>query len=263
MRLRNLARFGLVLVVAVATAGVTLAFAQTSTTQTAPSAAATDTVKPAPLAEGVYQVQVAPEPTAGQGAVIVAVQLPPATKLPAMVRIPVPVGAVPTWAGEILGGDATLDPARPYRTVQGTGGQVLEMTLEETRSAQAEFLVGAQSGTDGSITMNVNWVQASASERTEFSVRLPAGSSQGQITPTPEGAPVTNAIGETLYTLPTLTMQLGQIQPIVVKFVAGGQQGQPTGAQSTGATVLWLLGAAFVVVVAILLFSLMTRRKQA
>lgn len=106
------------------------AFAQTSTTATAPSASATGTVKPAPLATGIYQVQVAPEVTAGQAALIVAVQLPPNTKLPAMVRIPVPQRAVPTWAGEILGGDPTQDPQRPYRTVQGVGGQVLEMTLE-------------------------------------------------------------------------------------------------------------------------------------
>ena len=120
--------------------GAVTALAQTPTTQTAPpSAAATGTIKPAPLAEGIYQVQAAPEVSAGQAAVIVAVQLPPDVKLPAMVRIPVPQGGVPTWVGEILGGDPAADPPREYRTAEGTGGQVLEMTLESTRSAQAEF----------------------------------------------------------------------------------------------------------------------------
>jgi hypothetical protein len=259
-------RIMLVCAIALLGLGGSIAGAQTSSpTATTPhSTVATDTVKEAPLAEGVLQVQAAPDVAQGLAAIIVAVQLPPDTKLPAMVRIPVPTGASATWVGEIVGDDPTGDPERPYRTVQGTGGQVLEMTLEVTRSAQAEFTVPSVTSSGGKVTMNVNWVQATPSTSTEFSVRMPPGATQVQITPAPDGAPATNQLGEALYALPSKTMKPGETAAISVVYVAG--TGQPaTGSTSGGSNppVFWLLVAALFVVLAILGFSLMSRRSRA
>jgi hypothetical protein len=263
MRVRAYLPLVAVVAACVLAAGAVTAFAQTPTTQTPPpSAAATGTIKPAPLAEGIYQVQAAPDVTAGQAAVIVAVQLPPDVKLPAMVRIPVPQGAIPTWVGEILGGDPTADPQREYRTAQGTGGQVLEMTLEETRSAQAEFTVSS-TASGGKVTMSLNWIQSSPSEQTEFSVRTPPGSTQVQITPAPEGEPATNSLGETLYALPTKVMKAGETLVVSVSYVTGqgGQQGQ-AGTQSGSSTIFYVLVAALFLVLAVLGFSLLSRRSR-
>ncbi len=253
-----------VLALVLACSLASVALAQTGTPTVPPSTAATDAVTPAPLAEGVYQVQLAPDITPGQAAAIVAVQLPPRTQLPAMVRIPVPQGAMPTWVGEILGGDPTADPDRPYRMVQGTGGQVLEMTLEQTRSAQAEFTIPSTAA-DGTTTMKLTWIQAAPSERTEFSVRMPGGVSQVQIAPTPEGTPATNPLGETLYALPTKIMKPGETTAITVSY-AGGQgsarQGQ-AGSASSGSTVLYALVGVFFLILAVLAFALMSNRKRA
>ena len=247
-------RLGVVLVAALIATSVTGAWAQTSSP--------TAVVPPAPVTGGIFQVQVAPDATAGQGAVVVAVQLPPTAKLPAMVQIPVPTGTTVTWVGEILGGDPSADLQRAYTTVQGTGGQVLEVTLEETRSAQAEFTAPSTAGTSGKASMNVTWVQAAPSIQTEFSVRMPAGATQVQITPTPEAAPVTNAVGEMLYPLPTKVMKLGDTTVVSVSFAVGqaGQQGQTSGTASS--PVFWILVAALFLVLALLGFSLMSRRSR-
>ncbi len=263
MRATSYLRSTFALTACILALGAMTAFAQTSSTQTAPpSTDTTGTIKEAPLAEGIYQVQAAPDVSGGQAAVIVAVQLPPDVKLPAMVRIPVPQGAIPTWVGEILGGDPTADPQRPYRTAQGTGGQVLEMTLEETRNAQAEFTVASTSA-NGKVSMQLTWIQASPSTRTEFSVRVPSGSAGVQISPTPEGSPATSPTGESLYGLPTLQMKPGQTSVVSVGYTVGqtGQQAQ-TGTGSGSSTVFYVLVAALLLVLAILGFSLMSRRSR-
>jgi hypothetical protein len=236
------------------------AFAQTPSTPTTASTGATSTIKAAPLAEGIYQVQAAPDANAGQAAVVVAVELPPTAKLPAMVRIPVPQGGTPTWVGEILGGDPTADLQRPYRMAEGTGGQVLEVTIEQTRTVQAEFAVPSTSS-GGQSAMTLTWIQASPSTETQFSVRTPAGSSQVQITPTPEGTPATNGLGESLYALPTKIMKPGETSVVTVSYVSG--QSGPTGQTQPGtSTAFYVIVVAFVLVLAVLGFLLISRRSK-
>lgn len=92
---------------------------------------------------------------------------------------------------------------------------------------------------------------------------MPSGVSQVQITPTPEGSPVANALGETLYALPTQTMKPGSTSVIVVGYTPGqaAQQGQ-TGAQSSGTSVLWILVGLLVVVLAIIGFVAASKRSR-
>ncbi len=186
----------------------------------------------------------------------------PTPSCPATILIPVPQGATTNWVGEILGGDPTKDPERTYTTVQGTGGQALQVTLEQTRSAQAEFTI-ASTSSGGNVTANLTWIQSAPSTRTEFSVRMPAGVSAVQITPTPEGVPVTNELGESLYGLPTKVMKPGDTTVVAVTYSTGqaGQQGQG-GAASSGSTILWVLIAALLLVLAILGFSFLSKRSQ-
>ena len=67
-------------------------------------------------------------------------RVPETTKLPTTVRVPVPEGATVQWAGEVLGGDLSADPARTYKMIKSpVGGQYAEFTLgADAQSAQVD-----------------------------------------------------------------------------------------------------------------------------
>jgi hypothetical protein len=234
-------------------------------TSSAPATGSVDvsgTVKPAPVATGIDQVQLAPESVPGQTVVIVAVVLKQGTKLPAMVQLPVPAGAEATWAGEIIGTDVASDVQRPYRITQGTGGQILEMTVEETVVAQAEFLVSnlSQSGADTSLELN--WVQSAPADEAQFSVVLPAGVGDVKITPKPVGQPQFNGAQQALYTLPSAKLKPGESTKIAIAYTKGADVPDTGGSNSSRTTIISILLGGFAIAVAALFFMLRSKRES-
>jgi hypothetical protein len=201
----------------------------------------------APEAGGVLDLQTWVE--SGQLVIVTAIAVPESTKLPATVRIPVPDGAAVQWAGEILGGDLSADPARPYKIVKSpAGGQYAEFTLEQTRSAQ----VDSQSSTvtvDGAKTSAAfEWVQSNASGV--------------KITPEPSGAPDTNSNGERLYSGGQMTLTPGQTQNVAFSY-STVVAGPSTASTDPVRSLVIVLIIALVAAVAALAVAVARQRKGA
>jgi len=158
-------------------------------------------------AGGPVDVQIWPQD--GQTIVISSVELPSGTRLPAVVRIPVVPGSTVEWAGEIVGTDASGDIVAPYKLVDGVGGQYAEFTLTKSLHGQIDSVASTLTVSGTIVSTDVDWVQSVSATQTTFSVRVPSGVSEVQVTPVPDGKPVTNELGEALYLLPSATLAAG------------------------------------------------------
>lgn len=184
----------------------------------APTASAVASVV-APVAQGPIDAQVWLTQDAQDTAVILDVQLDPAVKLPARVRIPVPAGAVVEWAGEIVGQDASSDQQRDFTLHNGAGGGAYaEFTMSVSHRGQIETSGIPITAHGAVVSTEVDFVQSVPASSTIFTVRLPAKISQVNITPTPTGPPDTNSAGESLYLLPAQTLATGASSPIKVSY---------------------------------------------
>jgi hypothetical protein len=189
------------------------AWGATPKSAASPSKAATSS---APLVVGSFDSQF--WPGQGQQAVaIVDVVVDSKAKLPAKVRIPVPVGAVVEWAGEILGGNGDADIQRTFELKTGAGGaRYAEFTLSKSHRGQIDTSGIPMTAQGTVVTSKFEFVQSAPSTSTGFSVRVPAGVSDVRIVPTPTGPPQVNSAGESLYTLPEQNLALGAATEVSV-----------------------------------------------
>jgi len=182
-------------------------------------ALATPAVAAGAVAE--YQVQYSPVGTTGNSQMIVNVILSDDTPLPAVVEVPIPAGAQVLWAGEILGGDPALDPARETSVTPVTGGQLVTFTLSEVRIAQVEADL-ARASIDGSrVSATMAWTNTAEPAPVLASIRLPADAGDVTIQPRPIGEPQFNDVGESLYTLPVRQMANGDVYEATVTYRTG------------------------------------------
>jgi hypothetical protein len=216
----------------------------------------------APQAGGPLDLQTWVE--SGQLIIVTAITIPEATKLPATVRVPVPDGANVQWAGEVLGGDLSADPARTYKMIKSpVGGQYAEFTLEQTRSAQVDADMKGVT-IDGAVTSaSFDWVQSVSSPSTSFSVRVPANASDVKFSPAPAGAPDTNASGERLYSGEAITLDPGETQPVSLSYSTGTSSAAPVQASGGLDSLVLVLVGALVVAVIVLVVVLARQRQGA
>lgn len=203
------------------------------------------------------QVWAGAEP--GQVLVIVSTTVPPDVKLPAVVRLPLVKGMSVTWAGEIAPAGQADDIQREPVTKEGTGGSYVEFRAEKYRDVQVE-LSGLALTSDGArFSTSVDYVQTTPAGLTGFSVRLPSGASEAQVSPTPVGQPARNESGDILYTLPSAQLKPGDKNTITFSYGLGGagQPGSTTeGGASTGSVIgVLLLGLAIAVVVLVMVLG--------
>lgn len=217
-------------------------------------------VEKAPLApEGSMDVQVWPGAEPGRNVMVVGLELPEDTVLPARVRVPIPPDCTVVWAGEILGGDPAKDPKRDYEVVNGVGGTLAEFTLEKGRRAQLEALGGPLTSEGQNVSVAARWTQSAPARTTFFAVRLPAGSKNVKIQPASTGAPQTNPQGESLYSLPPLKLKPGKSTTVTaswteVPVVSGAGEATPN-PNNPVPLLLGLLAAAVVLLVAVLFWQ--------
>lgn len=263
MSVNKTARPAMVALLAIVLAGALAgpAFAAQATTPSAPPAAPPAASGPPVTTDagGPVDVQIWPAQEAGKTAVLVAVELPPTAKLPAIVRVPLVAGTSVEWAGEILGGDPNADPERPYVLKNGVGGTFAEFTLTKSHRAQVDS-IGLPLTAKGTVSsVAVTWVQSVNSTLTAISVRIPAGVFEVKIKPAPSGAPTQNAAGESLYVLNPQTYKLGQTQDVSVSF-----NSQPASASPGIAATPVLIGLGVAIVIAVVvLFVVVARQRQA
>ncbi len=206
-----------------------------------------------------YGVQFWPEGDPAASILIVSVTLPEGTELPATVRLPLPAGAQVTWAGEIIGTNIEDDILRPHTFVDGVGGQSIELTLEQTLTAQYDANYTPLDVRGGDYSVTLDWVQTEPAEATDIAVRLPGSVADIVIDPAPVGDPQTNVTGEKLYTLSPVTLEPGQAQPVNVSYSRPELAGSGTDA---GSIVPWLLGALALAVIGLAVAIVLNNRRQ-
>ncbi len=209
-------------------------------------------------AGGPVDVQIWPQD--GQTIVISSVELPSGTRLPAVVRIPVVPGSTVEWAGEIVGTDASGDIVAPYKLVEGVGGQYAEFTLTKSLHGQIDSVASTLTLSGTIVSTDVDWVQSVSATQTTFSVRVPSGVSEVQITPVPDGKPVTNELGEALYLLPSTTLAAGEKQTVSLSYNTMPPI-QASSAPDVNAIVIALVAGLVVAVLALVV--VMRRRNTA
>jgi hypothetical protein len=216
------------------------------------SPSAMGTVPAAPAVTGAVQVQLLLGSEPDSVVAILNVTLPAGTKLPALVRIPLPEKSQIIWAGEVLGGDVNQDPSRAYRVVPGQGGDVLEMVLQQTGTAQVEAVVAKLAKAGGKVSATVPWVQSATAQSTEFSVRFPPATANHTTDPKWTGTPERNNSGETLYVLPDAKLAVGQKYPIKASYSVNADLPQPNPTGTSNLTVFLLAGALLIAIVALI-----------
>ena len=234
-----------------ATKSTTILPTATTVAAAAASAAATATI---PLAKGQLEVQLWPSATSSL--LLVSLKLPDTVKLPARVRMPLPEGAQVTWSGEIVGSDASSDVQRPYTIVTGDGGRAIEFVVQQSRDMQYEADLPFPTVAGSRVMTTLKWVQTTDALGVDSAIKTPAGATDVQIKPTPSEQPRTNTAGEVLYTLPQQHPALGAAFTMEVTFQQGvAAPTQTAGVQSSPTSpVLWVLLAALLIVVAVVVF---------
>lgn len=204
----------------------------------------------------LIDVQLWPEDTGTRSALVVVGVIPSSTPLPAAVQLPIPADAVVTWAGEIFPEAPGKDiPVRPAIMPDGRS-MIITATKSRTVQYEAQYTEYVDKG--GRRTAKLAWVQTSAADKQDFSVKMPLVSDDVRITPAPLGKPLVNREGEKLYTLPAQKLKAGE------KFVVSADY-VPQLPQTTAPKTAWdyaipvTLGLLGVAVVALLVVMLRSR----
>lgn len=244
----------LVMVAALALASIAGPLAAFAAPQPAASTASAS-VPPAP--KGQLEVQL--WPSSVSSLLVVSLKLPDTATLPARVRMPLPEGAQVTWAGEIIGTDATRDISRSFTIVDTSGGRAIEFIAEKARALQYEADLPLPTVAGGQVMATMKWVQTTDALGVNPAVKTPAGATAVQITPAPAEQPRTNSAGEALYTLPQQSPALGGGFTLQVAFKQGiaGSASTTSTAQGAGPIPLYaLVVILLVVVVAVVVWAL-------
>lgn len=131
-------------------------------------------------------------------------------ELPAEVSISVPKGAAVSWAGEVLGGDPSLDPMIAVDMESGKDYDIAHFTLERSRRVQFELSVPEAFITDspGSRQVDLVWMSAGQIDRARVSVSLPQTLHMSAAEPEPV---VDYRPSDVLYSVETSPVVEGQI----------------------------------------------------
>lgn len=216
------------------------------------------------------EMQVQLWPAEPEGAVLIlSADIAASAPLPATVRIPLPKGATVTWAGEVSPTGVADDIKRDHRVEEGTGGQVVVLTVEKYRSVQVEAAYAAPVAIGSKFTSTLDWVQSAPAGETLFAVKAGPTVNVTAIDPPSAGTPQKNAQGETLFTLEAKKLAPGASYTVAAVFTRGGTAavtptGRAAGALPTGTVVLIavLVGLAVVAVIAILALAARSRGKE-
>jgi hypothetical protein len=242
--MRHVKRILALLSVLALAASPALAFGATATP--VPAAAAS-----APVATPA-NMQVLLWPSAAGALLIVGVEVPTSTPLPATVRVPLPAGATVTWVGELSGGSADTDPEREYTIADGTGGKVVVFRLEKYHSCQIEASCAPPQAIGGKTVSTLDWVQSSPSPLTHFAIQVGPEAANVTIDPASPGAPETSPEGESLYSVASKQMKPGDTFTMTVAYVLGAQAATPAKTALGGGT------TALLVVLGVLLAAAIT-----
>lgn len=222
-------------------------------------------------------IQVWPEYNDNQVLLMESVKYPADTPLPIEVKMAIPKGAKVTWAGELLGGDASQDiQATPKITPKDDYDEVA-FTLTKARAAQVEAGWSGLTIKDQDRSLTLKWVQRYESKTTEFGLKAPSQSTEVNMSPAPAKQGKSQDGLQGYFTAPQ-SLAVGQAQDFVVSYkrsVTGPsvsqqpaqQTGAPGGASQPAAggsdsTVTIIIVGAAVAVVFYAVYAQNQKRKQ-
>lgn len=195
-----------------------------------------------------YQIQFAPVTAQGDALAIVTAIVDPGESLPASVTVPVPEGATLLWAGEILGGDPSADPARET-TVERVGDMDLyTFTLEQSYTGQVEIQLPGPTISGSRLSASMSWTNPGPEVLVTGAIIVEPGAADVETTPELVGETQSNEIGERLFPLAGLRLAEGGTYPMSVEWSRGG--GEASG--SSDSTLALLIGALVAAVVALI-----------
>ena len=244
---------------------------------TAPAAAAAQTSSATTeLVTPSLDVEFWPEGDTGTTSIIAVAALPDSAKLPARVRIPLPVGAQLTWAGQIVGTDTSGDIAQQPAVASGIIGQYVELAATKSRTVQYEAGVTPVSVQGNKHTATLTWLQTTDASQVRFAVRLPLAATNVSIKPAWEGDPARNEqLGQMLYGLPAVNLKPGTTYTLTVDYelapgAATTGTGASAGTSAGGAapatapgTPPWVFALLLVAVALVPLLFMVVRRRGA
>lgn len=194
---------------------------------------------PARLAN--IDVQLWPEDTPGSTSLIIVGQVPTSTPLPATVVLPLPAGATPTWAGELLGSEQK-DISRNPRI--DAAAHTLTVVTQKSRLVQYEAQYTPYKDQGGRRVATVIWPQIVAADKETFAFKLPVASDDVHTNPPYMGQPAVNGQGEKLYTLADRSLKAGETFTMSVDYIP--RVPGVTTTQGSGGLPGWLLPTLFV-----------------
>ncbi len=220
---------------------------------------------PVSLAESTLFVQFYPEEQGTTASMVAYVQIPENASLPATVRIPIPEEGEPFWVGEVFGAvlNDTVDKERDYEIVDGDGGPVVEMTLEETRTAMYEAATGPLKEANGRYSVAWRWVQSEVFNDVQFSITFPPNATLVKIDPAPFGSGQVVAGGRKLFVFSPARLASGESTTFAVSY----SQAQTTLPEVKapgydGPVPLWLIVGLTVALVALVGVLLRERNRR-
>lgn len=208
-----------------------------------------------------YQIQFSPAGGPSGALAVVNVVLDSAEPLPQTVKVPVPHGATLLWAGEILGGAPTDDPARETTVEQVGDMDVYTMTLEKVYVGQLEIALAPARVEGDRLTSGMTWTNPGEEVQLTASVVAESGASDIQLTPPRSGDVQANEAGETLHPLERRRVAPGESYVIEASWVRGAAS-TPAGESGGSGMLPYLLGI-FVVAVLLLVVVIVRERTKA
>lgn len=204
-----------------------------------------------------YQLQYSPVGEPDGALMIVSALVDPQESLPATVSIPVPAGSQVLWAGEVLGGDPSQDPARQTTLQQVDGVDVYTLTIEKAYTGQLEIKLPAAKISGRKVSSSVSWKNPGGEVLVTGAVVAEAGAGAVKVTPEAAGEVQRNDAGESLYPLTGLRVKKGDAYTITVEW----QRQKSSGGSST--SLMPYLVGALVVAVLVLVAVVMRERTRA
>lgn len=155
---------------------------------------------------------------------IVRGTLPDDTPLPATVALPVPGGCDALWVWQVSGSDPMTDRMLPF-TRRGLGEcDVIDLTLEEGRTVQAEMEppLGWISTTPAGTKVALRWEAVDAVERVSLSFEVAHKLHAEQLRPS--RVDVRSTDEATVYTLTTEGVEAGDVLTLSATIVPGSDR---------------------------------------
>lgn len=212
--------------------------------------------------------------------------LPQDTRLPAEAALAVPKNATISWAGELTG-DSANDPTLEFTVEPHDTYDLVRFTLTQSPAAQLELAApqGVVTQSDNGFDLSLSWISGGTAERARIAIASPFAYHLESATPDPS---VEVRDGDVLYWVEAVPVTAGQQLALSGSLVSGPAPelsspaqteqtatapatvtAQPVSAaeepsaDSDGANTTWIIIAALLVVLAVVVFLLVrTLRDQ-